>query len=431
MPACCARPRARCPLLGCALPREAWRLRARVGYLGHQALLYRELSAAENLRFHARLFGLPGGGAQRIAELLDAVELAHRAGTRVAEMSAGMLQRLAICRAVLHEPELLLLDEPYSHLDPAGAAIVEPLIGPAPGRTRVIVTHDVAGARADAGTILALGREGTAVYLGSAAAFGQREQAAAFAERTPSPAGRRGAGVVSGPAPEPRRGPGTLAVARLILAKDLRVELRTFESVPAMVLFATTIYVIFRFGLDRTELAGGLAAGVLLVTVLFAALLAINRIFVAEREQGGFEAIRLAPVDGTALLLAKAAALIVYLLALELVAVPIFAVFFLDGASGLLPLIPVLVLLDAGIAVTGALISSIATNSRARDLIAPLILLPLLVPLMIAAASAAENLLAAGGPSYGDYGQWLAVLALYDLVFLLIGYAVFDFLLED
>ncbi len=87
-----------------------------------------------------------------------------------------------------------------------------------------------------------------------------------------------------------------------------------------MVLFATTIYVIFRFGLDRTALEGSLAAGVLLVTVLFAALLAINRLFVAEREQGGFEAIRLAPVDGTALLLAKAAALIIYLVALELVA---------------------------------------------------------------------------------------------------------------
>ena len=138
--------------------------------------------------------------------------------------------------------------------------------------------------------------------------------------------------------------PGTLGVARTILAKDLRVELRTFESVPAMVLFATTIYVFFRFGLDRTELDGGLAAGVLLVTVLFASLLAINRIFVAEREQGGFEAIRLAPVDGTALLLAKAAALVVYLLALELVAVPIFAVFFLDSAAALPPLIPVLLL---------------------------------------------------------------------------------------
>jgi heme exporter protein B len=228
-----------------------------------------------------------------------------------------------------------------------------------------------------------------------------------------------------------RRGPGTLTVARLILAKDLRVELRTLESVPAMVLFATTIYVLFRFGLDRTTLEGGLAAGVLLVTVLFAALLAINRLFVAEREQGGFEAIRLAPVDGTALLLAKAAALMVYLAALELVALPIFGLFFLESWSGLLPLLPVLALLNAAFAVTGALVSSMATNSRARDLLGPLILLPLLVPPMIAAAAAGRDLLAAAGPGYDDYGQWLAILGLYDLVFLLIGYAVFEFLLED
>lgn len=226
-------------------------------------------------------------------------------------------------------------------------------------------------------------------------------------------------------------GPGTFAAARVILGKDLRVELRTLESVPAMVLFATTIYVIFRFGLDRTALDGSLAAGVLLVTVLFAALLAINRLFVAEREQGGFEAIRLAPIDGTALLIAKSAALIVYLTALELVAVPIFGLFFLSDWSGIPPLIPILLLLNVGFAATGALISVIATNSRARDLLAPLILLPLLVPLMIASSAAAADLLAVGGPGYDDYGQWLAILALYDLVFLLIGYAVFDFLLED
>ena len=97
-------------------------------------------------------------------------------------------------------------------------------------------------------------------------------------------------------------GPSTTRAVMTILAKDLRVELRTLQSLPAMVLFATTIYVIFRFGLDRTRLAGSLAAGVLLVTILFAALLAINRIFVAEREQGGFEAIRLAPVDGLSLI---------------------------------------------------------------------------------------------------------------------------------
>ncbi len=227
------------------------------------------------------------------------------------------------------------------------------------------------------------------------------------------------------------KGPGTFRVAAVILAKDLRVELRTLESVPAMIIFSTTIYVIFRFALDRTSLEGGLAAGVLLVTILFAALLAINRVFVAEREQGGFEAIRLAPVDGTALLIAKAAALVIYLAILELVALPIFGLFFLDSAAAFWPLIPVLLLVNLGLAVTGALISSMATNSRARDLLAPLILLPLIVPLMIAGAGAAEPLFAAGGPSYDDYGQWLGILALYDSIFVLIGYAVFDFLLED
>jgi len=228
-----------------------------------------------------------------------------------------------------------------------------------------------------------------------------------------------------------RRPPSTLAVVATVLAKDLRVELRTLQSVPAMLLFATTIFVIFRFGLDRTRLDGALAAGVLLVTILFAALLAINRIFVAEREQGGFEAIRLAPADGTALFFAKAAALLVYLVVLEAFALPVFWLFFLDSGSGLVPLLPVLLLLDAALAVTGALISPMATNSRARDLIGPLILLPLLVPAMIAAAGAGQHLLAAGGPSYEQYGTWLAVLGLYDLIFLLIGWAAFDFLIED
>jgi heme exporter protein B len=222
-----------------------------------------------------------------------------------------------------------------------------------------------------------------------------------------------------------------MSAFRAILAKDLRVELRTFESVPAMVLFAVSAFVLFRYGLDRERLAGSLAAGVLLVTLLFAAILAINRIFVAEREQGGFDAIRLAPVDAAALYAAKIAALVAYLGLLELVAVPVFAVFFLDSWAGLGPLCGVLALVDLGLAVVGVLISSLAVASRARDLLGPLILLPLTVPLMIAAAGAAAPLLEAGGPDYDDFGRWLAVLALYDMTFLAIGYAVYDYLLED
>jgi heme exporter protein B len=216
-----------------------------------------------------------------------------------------------------------------------------------------------------------------------------------------------------------------------LLRKDLRVELRTLRSLPAMALFAVSAFVIFRFGLDRTTLDGELAAGVLVPTLLFAALLAINRLFVAEREEGGFDLIRLAPVDRTVLFAAKASALVIYLVVLELVAVPIFALFFLDSVSGLVPFALVLLLANIGLAATGTVISTIATMSSARDLLAPLILLPLLIPLVIAAAGAGEHLLAAGGPDYGRFGTWLGLLGLYDLVFLLVGYATFDFLLED
>ena len=222
-----------------------------------------------------------------------------------------------------------------------------------------------------------------------------------------------------------------MSAVRVILWKDLRVELRTLQSLPAMALFAVTTFVIFRFGLDRTSLEGSLATGVLLVTVLFAALLAINRLFVAERDEGGFDAIRLAPVDATSLFIAKVLALLVYLGVLELIAVPIFAGFFLDDAAGLLPLAGILLMLNLGLAATGAVVSTIGANSTARDLLTPLVLLPLLVPLMIAAAGACEPLLAEGGPVYDDVGKWALTMALYDLLFLLVGYATYEFLLED
>jgi heme exporter protein A len=182
----------RLEVLGCELPGEAWKLRPGLGYLGHQHLLYRDLTAAENLTYAARLYGLPDRGAGRIAELLEAVGLAHRANSRISEMSAGMAQRLAICRTVLHEPELLLLDEPIAHLDPAGAAAVAPLISTRAGRTRIVVTHDVAAARAEAGTILALRRNGEVAYFGPAAGFDDETERSVFAERV---AGMPGGGT--------------------------------------------------------------------------------------------------------------------------------------------------------------------------------------------------------------------------------------------
>jgi len=140
--------------LGCSLPGEAWKLRGKIGFLGHEPLLYRDLSGRENLRFHARLHGLTGEA--RIAELLAAVGMERRAEQRVAELSAGMRQRLAICRCVLHRPELLLLDEPDSNLDAEGRELARALIGPGAGRTRVIVSHDPERFEAEADQVLRL-----------------------------------------------------------------------------------------------------------------------------------------------------------------------------------------------------------------------------------------------------------------------------------
>jgi heme exporter protein B len=223
-----------------------------------------------------------------------------------------------------------------------------------------------------------------------------------------------------------------MRAAAAIVRKDLRVELRTKESVPAMAIFAVTTFVVFHFGLDRDSLEGELAAGVLWVTLLFAAILGINRLFVPEREQSGFDGVLLAPIDRNALLAAKASALLIYLVALELVAVPVFAIFFIDSSfwEAVPLLIAVLLLADLGIAIVGALLASIAVNTRARDLLLPILLLPLLIPVVIAAAAGTEPLFSSPVDT-SSTGKWLAVLALYDGVFGLLAYALFDFLMED
>jgi ABC-type multidrug transport system ATPase subunit len=155
-------------VLGCSLPGESWRARGRIGYLGHEPLLYRDLTGTENLLFAARLQGLGGSAAGRVAELVEGVRMSRRADELVRNLSAGMVQRLAVCRTVLHEPELLLLDEPSSHLDPEAAAFVEPLLAAASERARVLVTHDIDSGLAEADRVLALRAGGAVAYEGPA-----------------------------------------------------------------------------------------------------------------------------------------------------------------------------------------------------------------------------------------------------------------------
>jgi heme exporter protein B len=226
--------------------------------------------------------------------------------------------------------------------------------------------------------------------------------------------------------------PGMAATVAALLRKELLVELRTLESVPGMSLFAVTTFVVFHFALNQNIVSGDEAAGILWVTLLFAAMLGVNRLFVADQDQGGFDAFLLAPVDRSAMLLAKALTLLAYLLVLELVAVPAFGLLLLGPSLGqaLPDLLGVLVLADVGIAAIGTLVAALAVQTRARDLLGPLLALPLLVPIVIGGARASSPLLSTGHAD-SPAGRWLLLLGLYDLVFGLIAYAVFDFLLED
>jgi heme exporter protein A len=156
-------------LLGEPLPRRAFAVRGRLGYLGHEPLLYRDLSGRENLRYHAQLHRV---SSSRVDELLEQVGMRARGDDPVGSLSRGMVQRLAVCRAVLHQPELLLLDEPRANLDPAAADLVEPLIGRAAGLPRVLTGHDPKAALAEADLVLGL-REGRPAFVAEPARLGE------------------------------------------------------------------------------------------------------------------------------------------------------------------------------------------------------------------------------------------------------------------
>ena len=380
-------------VLGEELPGGAWRVRGRIGYLGHEPLLYRDLSARENLTLHARLHGVGRGPRRRAARRGRPGPAGRR--RRSTPTRAAWCSAASVARAVLHDPELVLLDEPRANLDPAAAAIVEPLLA---GRTRVLTSHDPRDAES-ADAVLGL-RDGR-----------------------PHPA--------RGPLRAVRRRPA-VASARCC-ARSCALEWRTREAIPAMALFSVTTFVVFHFGLQRDTVDGALAAGVLWVTLLFAAMLGAGRLFVADSQDGALEGILLAPIDRTALLAAKAVAFAAFLAIVEVVAVPAFYLLLLGPgrrSAPILPLLAVLLLADVGIAVTGTLVAGLATQTRSRDLLVPLLGLPLLLPVIIAAARATAPLFAAGGAGALP-AKWLAVLGLYDVIIGLIAFAVFDFLLED
>ena len=360
-----------------AEPRDGRRGRSTargIGYVGHEPLSTRDLTALENLDLYGRLYRVPER-RERIGMLLERFGLWEARSRRVGSFSRGMTQRLALCRALLHEPELLVLDEPYSALDTDGAALLDEELAARRRRraTLVVATHEPERLAPLATGRLALGARVSA-YLADVAALAR---------------------------------------------KDLRLELRARDTLPAMVLFVLATLVVFHFALP-SDASDDAAYGLLWVALVFTALLGLARAWAPEREAGALDGLVLAPSDRSAIWLGKTLATLAFLAVAELVALPAFALFFapLDAPA------------VAGVAARvrrdlrrrarssrrwppppgGARCSCRSCSSRSRS----------------RSSSAAW-----ARASSTDPGSYLAFLGLYDAVFAILSWAAFEYVVTE
>lgn len=202
-----------------------------------------------------------------------------------------------------------------------------------------------------------------------------------------------------------------------LLRKDLLLELRAKETVPAMVLFVLSALTIFHFAAPA-HLAHTTALGLLWTAIVFTALLGLTRAFVPEREQGLMDGLVLAPCDRSAIWVAKAASVFAFLGVAELVALPAFSVMFtpVDGHA-----VVAFVLADIGICAVGTIVGAMAVAGRARELLLPLLFLPLAIPIVVGGV----------GATSGTHGHYLAFLCLYDAVFVLLSWAGFEYVVSE
>jgi heme exporter protein B len=209
-----------------------------------------------------------------------------------------------------------------------------------------------------------------------------------------------------------------LADVRALTRKDLLLELRARDTLPAMLIFVVATFVVFHFALPAGS-SKVAASGLLWVAIVFTALLGLGRAFVPEREQRVLDGLVLAPCDRSAIWLAKSLATLAFLVAAEVVALPVFALFF-HGLRG--STIAGVALANIGICTVGTLVGAMAVVTRARDLLLPLLFLPLAIPIVIGGV---------GASVVGDPGRYLAFLALYDAVFALLCWAAFEYVVVE
>ena len=335
--------------------------------------------------------------------------LAPHADALPARLSRGMRQRLAVARALIHDPPLLLLDEPFTSLDAAGAEWLLTLLTDLRdrGRTICFVTHEQEKIRCLAQRVLEL-REGkvydvTATQGGSSLRYAARHDTEAI----------------------------VTAQIWWIIQKDLVSEWRSRRAWPAMILLGIVVAVVFSVQMDLpAEYQRQMAASLLWVAIFFAATLSLDRSFALEREDGCWQALLLYPVSPSSMYLAKLAVNVVWLAPLQCVLIPLFVVLTdvpLLGHPWAMALVALLG--NVGIASAGTLLSALATRSDKGTNLTVLLALPMAIPVVLAAAEATRLL--AEGRLDGAWWDWNVLLAAFAAIFIVAGMVLMDFVAEE
>lgn len=215
-----------------------------------------------------------------------------------------------------------------------------------------------------------------------------------------------------------------------IVWKDLAAEWRSRELLSAMLVFALLVIFIFNFALDlNPQLRSTIAAGILWVTFAFAGTLGLNRSMAVEKDRGCLDGLLLAPVDRSAIYFGKMLANLVFMLLTAVVVLPVYALFYND-ARVLQPGLAVVIVLGAwGYTAIGTLLAAMAVQSRTRDILLPILLFPVTIPLLIAAVKASSGFLLVLG--WEEIAPWINLLLVYDVVFTAVAFMVFDFIMEE
>lgn len=215
-----------------------------------------------------------------------------------------------------------------------------------------------------------------------------------------------------------------------IVSKDIATEIRTKEMLSAMFVFSLLVIMIFNFAFDlRAENAQDLAPGVLWVAIAFAGMLGLSRSFIVERDRGVIDGLLLAPVDRSAIYFGKMIGNVLFISLVEVIVLPFFIVLFNQPLSIVPLLVGIVILGTIGFAGVGTLFSAMAVHTRAREVLLPIMLFPVVVPVLLSAVRLTAGLL--DGAPFADVSHWLALLVTFDIIFVAASFILFEFVVEE